>query len=56
METNVSSPERLPRYENMVSNIALPAMFGELAFMLWILIKGVTVQRWKEQASVRITF
>ena len=41
----------LPRYEDMVSNIAWPAIFGELAFMLWILVKGVNVQRWKEQAS-----
>ena len=41
----------LPRYEGIVSKIAWPALFGELAFMLWILIKGVNVQRWKEQAS-----
>ena len=43
----------LPRYEDMVSNIAWPAVFGELAFMLWILVMGVNVQRWKEQASVQ---
>jgi hypothetical protein len=30
----------LPQYEEMVSNIAFPALFGELAFMLWILIMG----------------
>jgi hypothetical protein len=41
----------LPRYKDMVTKLAWPAMFGELAFMLWILVKGVNVQRWKEQAS-----
>jgi hypothetical protein len=44
----------LPRYEDMVSNIAWPAIFGELAFMLWILVKGVNIQRWKEQAGAAV--
>jgi hypothetical protein len=35
----------LPQYEEMVSNIAFPALLGEMAFMLWLVIKGV-----KEQA------
>ena len=30
----------LPQYENAVSNITFPALFGELAFMLWLVIKG----------------
>lgn len=30
----------LPRYEDTVSNIAFPALLGEMAFMLWLLIKG----------------
>jgi hypothetical protein len=34
----------LPEYEVMVSNIAFPALLGEVAIMLWLLIKGVKVQ------------
>ena len=30
----------LPRYEETVSNIAFPALFGEVVFMLWLVIKG----------------
>jgi len=30
----------LPQYEDMVSNIAFPALLGEMAFMLWLVIKG----------------
>ena len=30
----------LPQYEDMASNIAFPAQLGELAFMLWLVIKG----------------
>ena len=30
----------LPRYEDAVSKIAFPAQLGEVAFMLWLLIKG----------------
>jgi hypothetical protein len=30
----------LPQYKDIVFNIAFPAMFGEVAFMLWLLIKG----------------
>jgi uncharacterized protein DUF4386 len=30
----------LPQYEGTVSNIAFPALLGELAFMLWLLIGG----------------
>ena len=30
----------LPQYEELVSNIAFPALLGEMAFMLWLVIKG----------------
>lgn len=30
----------LPQYQDMVSNIAFPVQFGEIAFMLWLLIMG----------------
>jgi uncharacterized protein DUF4386 len=30
----------LPQYEAMVSNIAFPAQLGELAMILWLLVKG----------------
>lgn len=30
----------LPQYKDIVYNISLPAMLGELAFMLWLLIMG----------------
>jgi uncharacterized protein DUF4386 len=35
----------LPRYEEMVSNIAFPALLGETAFMLWLLVKGVRIPK-----------
>ncbi len=34
----------LPHYEDMVSNIAFPALLGEMAFMLWLVIKGAKPQ------------
>jgi hypothetical protein len=33
-----------PQHHSIVNNIATPALFGELAFMLWLLIKGIKVQ------------
>ncbi len=30
----------LPHYEDMVSNVAFPALLGEMAIMLWLVIKG----------------
>ncbi len=30
----------LPQYQKMVTNISYPAVLGELAIMLWLLIKG----------------
>ena len=29
-----------PQYQDMVDGYAQPAFFGEIAFMLWLLIKG----------------
>ncbi len=41
----------LPRYEDMVSKIAFPAMLGEIALMLWLVIKGAKVQPLPAAAS-----
>jgi Domain of unknown function (DUF4386) len=41
----------LPQYKDMVSKIAFPAMLGEVAFMLWLLIKGAKVQPLDDSAS-----
>jgi hypothetical protein len=30
----------LPQYEDRVSNIVFPALLGEMAFMLWLVIRG----------------
>jgi hypothetical protein len=40
-----------PQYEDMVSNIAFPALLGELAIMLWLLIKGASVREVNAQAA-----
>jgi hypothetical protein len=34
----------LPQYQGMVSRIAFPVLFGEMAIVLWLLIKGAKVQ------------
>lgn len=34
----------LPHYEDTVSNLTFPALLGELALMLWLLIKGVKAE------------
>jgi hypothetical protein len=31
----------LPEYKDSVFTFGMPAMFGELVLMLWLLIKGV---------------
>ncbi len=40
-----------PRYEQAVSNIAFPAMLGELAIILWLLIMGAKQQPLPTTAS-----
>jgi hypothetical protein len=32
--------------------ILLPPLFGELSYCLWLLIKGVNIDKWNERASV----
>jgi hypothetical protein len=34
----------LPQYEERVSNFAFPALLGEMAFMLWLVIRGVKAE------------
>lgn len=41
----------LPHYENAVANIAFPALTGEVAFLLWLLIKGAKEQTVNAPAS-----
>jgi len=41
----------LPQYEDMVSNIAFPALLGEIALMLWLLIKGAKPKPLEAAAS-----
>jgi hypothetical protein len=41
----------LPHYEAMVSRIAFPALLGEIAIMLWLLIKGAKEQPSDEPAA-----
>lgn len=40
----------LPGYETTPAFLALPIVIAELAFPLWLLIKGVNIARWKERA------
>ncbi|PYX03191.1 MAG: DUF4386 domain-containing protein [Acidobacteria bacterium] len=42
----------LPQYEDMVSNIVFPALLGEMAFMLWLVIKGAKPQPLDASASL----
>ena len=41
----------VPQYEDMFSNIAFPAELGEVALMLWLLIKGAKPQPLDAAAS-----
>jgi hypothetical protein len=41
----------VPQYENMVSTITFPAQLGEVALMLWLVIKGAKPQMKEANAS-----
>jgi len=45
----------LPQYEDAVSNIAFPALLGEMAFMLWLVIKGARPQPFVATATTSST-
>jgi hypothetical protein len=45
-----------PLANHLSPYIFVPGILGEGALTLWLLVVGVNVQRWKEQASARITF
>lgn len=36
-----------PQYKDWVFTVGMPAMFGELVFMLWLLIKGIRTEKTK---------
>jgi hypothetical protein len=40
-----------PRYVNMVGNVTFPAVLGEVAFVLWLLIKGAKEQTVNEESN-----
>src|SRR5881628_1599032 len=44
-----------PRYEDLVSKFAFPAQLGEVALMLWLVIKGVKEQALAAPASLEHT-
>ena len=41
----------LPQYQNKVDTYCQPAFFGEIAFMLWLVIKGAKPQALAAGAS-----
>ena len=43
-----------PAYAGTIFPILVLALVGELSLCLWLLVKGVNVQRWKERASASI--
>jgi hypothetical protein len=40
-----------PQYEGQVFNALFPAMLGELLLMLWLVVKGVDVEKWKAKET-----
>ncbi len=45
----------LPQYEDAVATYLLPATLGEVAFVLWLLVKGVNMPKWEETAQLSKT-
>jgi hypothetical protein len=43
-----------PAYAGTISLILVFALIGELSLCLWLMVKGVNEQRWKEQASAAL--
>ena len=41
-----------PQYSKLASSITFPALFGELAFMLWLVIMGARPKQAADPASV----
>jgi hypothetical protein len=37
----------LPQYSVKVANILFPALVGELVLMLWLIIRGVNIEKWR---------
>lgn len=46
----------LPFARNLFPYILLPAFIAELSLILWLLVKGVNVQQWKQQAGAADSF
>jgi hypothetical protein len=42
--SGISELQLWPQYQNNVFTISQPAFFGEMAFMLWLSIKGAKPQ------------
>jgi hypothetical protein len=42
-----------PQSEGQVFNSLFPAMLGELVMMLWLIAKGVDVEKWKAKEAAR---
>jgi uncharacterized protein DUF4386 len=43
----------LPQYSVKLANIVFPALVGELVLMLWLIIRGVNMEKWKLLAQQR---
>jgi hypothetical protein len=42
-----------PAFSDLISPaILLPPLIGESSFCLWLLVKGVNIERWKERVGV----
>jgi len=44
-----------PAYDELVGQIIIaPTVIAELAFTLWLLIRGVNVERWERSAGANV--